>query len=251
MIRPILILGGTTEAVQLAKALAHHRTDLDVTIALAGTTCSPADMPGHVRSGSFGGAEGLAKFLRTRGIKAVIDATHPFAAKMSHNALLACQAAAVPCLHLERPEWSLPTDTEVVFVPDAEEAARLLARTSSAAFITIGRKHLGAFDGLLNVHLLVRVLEQTDTPVNLKNATILYARPPFDIKDEEALMRAHKIDTVVSKASGGDATRSKIDAAAKVGARIVLIRRPVSTSGQRVSSIAAVLHWLATQIAFK
>jgi precorrin-6A/cobalt-precorrin-6A reductase len=244
MSAPILILGGTTEAVQLAAALAQQRPDLDVTMALAGATEKPAELPCRVRIGSFGGAEGLAQFLHQQSISAVIDATHPFAAQISRNADLACQAAQIPCLHLERPSWSLPKDTDVVFVPDAHEAARLVARTSSAAFITIGRKHLEAFNGLANVHLVVRLLDPSPPPEALENATFVYGRPPFAIEDEVALMRAHKIDTLVSKASGGDATRSKIDAAAQMGARIVLIRRPPSTDGERVHSVAAAVQWL-------
>jgi precorrin-6A/cobalt-precorrin-6A reductase len=248
----ILILGGTTEAVQLAAALSEQRPDLDLTIALAGATENPAEVPCRVRVGSFGGTEGLTEFLRHQGISAVIDATHPFAAQITRNADLACQAANVPCLHLDRPAWSLPEDTDVVFVPDALEAARLVARTSGAAFITIGRKHLDAFNGLANVHLVVRLLEPAvppdDPPGSLENTTFVYGRPPFTMEDEVALMRAHKIDTLVSKASGGEATRSKIDAAALIGARIVLIRRPPVTDGERVYSIAAVVQWLSDHI---
>jgi len=251
MSAPILILGGTTEAVQLAAALAQQRPDFDVTIALAGATEKPAVLPCPVRSGSFGGAEGLALFLRHQGILAVIDATHPFAAQISRNADLACQATQIPCLHLERPSWNLPDDTDVVFVPDALEAARLVARTSSAALITIGRKHLEAFNGLANVHLVVRVLDPSVPSEALKNATFVYGRPPFTVEDEVALMRAHKIDTLVSKASGGDATRSKIDAAAQIGARIVLIRRPPPTDGQRVPSVATAVQWLNDLISVK
>lgn len=244
----ILILGGTSEAVQLASALAQQRPELDLTIALSGATEKPAELPFRVHIGSFGGAEGLAEFLRHHRILAVIDATHPFAEQISRNAELACQAAQIPCLHLDRPTWTLPKDSDVVFVPDAQEAARLVARTSSAALITIGRKHLAAFQGLPNVHLVVRLLEPSDVSTALVDATFVYGRPPFALKDEVALMRAHKIDTLVSKASGGDATRSKIDAAAEVGARIVLIRRPLAAAGERVQSVAAALHWLTTKI---
>ncbi|OEJ67697.1 cobalt-precorrin-6A reductase [Magnetovibrio blakemorei] len=251
MSAPILILGGTAEAVQLAAALSEQRPDLDVTIALSGVTDKPTELPYRVRIGSFGGAEGLAEFLRHQGILAVIDATHPFATQITRNAAWACLAASVPCLHLDRPSWSLPEDTDVVFVPDAEEAARLVARTSSAAFITIGRKHLEAFNGLANVHLLVRLLAPSVPSEALENATFVYGRPPFAVEDEVALMRGHKIDTLVSKASGGDATRSKIDAAAQVGARIVLIRRPPPTDGERAHSVAAAVQWLNDHIAIK
>ena len=246
----ILILGGTAEAKQLAHAIFEQRPDLDVTISLAGATRTPADMPGHVRGGSFGGAKGLAVFLQEQGFKAVIDATHPFAATMTQNAAQACRAAGVALLHFERPQWVLPQDTDVVFVPDFVEAARLVARTSASTFLTIGRKHLAAFDGVRDVKLLVRLMDEADAqagPVlGLENCTIVTGRPPFSVAGEEALMREHQIDTIVSKASGGDATRAKIDAAAKVGARIILIRRPVPPEGARVSRIEDALGWLYT-----
>ena len=240
----ILILGGTSEAAGLAHALAAQRPDLDVTIALAGVTRAPSDMPGHVRVGSFGGAQGLAEFIQRRGMKVVIDATHPFAATMTQNAVEACETTNTPRLRLDRPQWILPPDADIVFVPDAEEAARLVARTSERAFLTIGRKQLGAFDGVRNVKLLVRLIDEPDAPLSLENSTITVGRPPFDEALEEALMREYQIDTLVSKASGGDATRAKINAAAKIGARIVLIRRPPPPGGDRVSNIEDVLGWL-------
>jgi len=248
----VLILGGTSEAVQLAAALCQQRPDLDVTTALAGVTRTPNPIEGHVHIGSFGGGAGLVDFIRTQGIKAVIDATHPFAATMSQNAVEACTVAGVPRLRLERPQWILPQDADVVFVPDVVEAARLVARTSERAFLTIGRKHLAAFDGVRDGKLLVRLMDNPDAQsgaaLGLENCTIISGRPPFDAAHEEALMREHQIDTLVSKASGGDATRGKIDAAAKVGARIVLIRRPPPPEGERVSSNQDALGWLYTHV---
>jgi len=242
----ILILGGTSEAVRLAHALAAQRPDLDVTIALAGVTRAPSDMPGHVRIGGFGGAVGLAEFIQRRGMKAVVDATHPFAATMTQNAVEACAKTGAPRLRLDRPQWILPSEADIVFVPDADEAARLVARTSERTFLTIGRKQLSAFDEVRDVKLLVRLIETPETPLALDNCTVVLGRPPFDVAHEEALMREYQIDTLVSKASGGEGTRAKIDAAAKVGARIVLIRRPPPPDGDRVNSIEDALGWLYT-----
>lgn len=244
----VLILGGTQEASALAHALAEQRPDLYVTIALAGVTRAPSDMPGHVRVGNFGGAEGLADFLIRRGMNAVIDATHPFAATMTQNAVDACTHAGVPRLRFDRPQWIVPQDTDVVFVPDADEAARLVARTSERAFLTIGRKTLNAFSEVRDVKLLVRLIEEPEEPLDLDNCTVVTGRPPFDEAREEALMREYQIDTLVSKASGGDQTRAKIDAAAKVGARIILIRRPPPPDGDRVGSVEDALGWLYVHV---
>ncbi len=249
MSKNVLILGGTSEGVALAHALAEHRPDLHVTIALAGETRAPSEMPGHVRIGNFGGAEGLKDFLITHGIAAVIDATHPFARHITQNAVEACTDASVPRLYFERAPWTLPQDTDVVYVPDMDEAARLVARTSGSAFLTVGRKGLSAFEQVRDVNLLVRLIEEPEQPLQLENCTVVTGRPPFDENAEETLMREHQIDTLVSKASGGAATRAKIDAAANAGARIVLIRRPPPPDGGRTSSIEETLGWLYIHVA--
>ncbi|PCJ63840.1 MAG: hypothetical protein COA73_04950 [Candidatus Hydrogenedentota bacterium] len=148
-------------------------------------------------------------------------------------------------MRLERPQWILPPNTDVIFVPDALEAARLIARTSSAAFLTVGRKDLAAFEGLDNVKLLIRTIEPLHAEHAYNNATFIRARPPFTVDDEIALMRDHQIDTLVSKASGGDATRAKIDAAQHLDARIVLIRRPPPLDTQRVTEVQDAVVWIA------
>jgi len=238
----LLILGGTAEARALAGIVSEADLDVDMVTSLAGVTAKAPDLPGRVRVGGFGGVSGLVDYLQTHGITQVIDATHPFATTMTAHAVQACLEAKVAYLRLERPMWELPTDTDVVFVPDACEAARLVARTSRAAFLTIGRKDLAAFYGLGEVKLLVRTLEEPE--VDLDNATFVTARPPFALSDEVALMRAHQIDTLVTKASGGEATRAKLDAAAQVGARIVLLRRPPPPDAERVASPKEALAWV-------
>lgn len=244
-LQTLLILGGTGEAADLARAVATRHPNVQVITALAGVTRNPGDVPGTVHVGGFGGAIGLAAFIQDQAIDAVIDATHPFAAQITQNALEACTTAKIPRLRLDRPQWPHPQDTDVVFVPDAQEAANLLVRTSSeAAFLTIGRKHLDAFAGLDKTKLLVRLIDEPTAPLDLDHYSVVTARPPFDVDEEEALMRAHHIDTLVSKASGGAATQAKLDAAERVRARIILIRRPVPPDGARVSSVEDAMTWV-------
>lgn len=240
----VLILGGTQEGRALVQALAEAQPHLHLITSLAGATTKAPDLPGDVRIGGFGGVAGLVDFLKNEVIDQVVDATHPFAATMTAHAVQACAEARVPYLRLDRPAWELP-DADVVFVPDAIEAARLVARTSSSAFLTIGRKDLAAFQGLGKVKLLVRAIEQPD--LKLDNATYITARPPFALADEVTLMQAHAVDTLVTKASGGTATRAKLDAAAQTGARIVLLRRPPPPDAERVLSVDEALAWVTEQ----
>lgn len=246
----LLILGGTSEAAALARALTAQHPGLTVITSLAGATSKPAqDLRGTVQVGGFGGADGLAAFLKEQAIDAVIDATHPFAAQITQNAVDACTAANVARLRLDRPQWPHPQNTDVVFVPDMTEAAHLLVRTGSqAAFLTVGRKSLGAFQGLDKTHLLVRLIEEPQEPLGLDHYTVVTGRPPFDVAHEEALMRTHHIDTLVSKASGGEATHAKLIAAENVRARIILIRRPVPPDGARVMSVKDALAWVRDRV---
>lgn len=240
----VLILGGTTEGRALGMAISEAQPDLDIITSLAGATTKAPDLPGQIRVGGFGGVAGLVEYLKSHDIGRVIDATHPFAATITDHAVQACHKAGVAYLRLDRPQWQVPQDTDVIFVPDADEAARLVARTSSSAFLTIGRKDLNAFQGLGKVKLLVRAIEPPDEDLDLGAATYILARPPFTLSGEVALMREHGVDTLVTKASGGDATRAKLDAAAQVAARIVLIRRPPPPDAKCVFSVEEALAWI-------
>lgn len=244
----VLILGGTAEARQLAQALTEALPALDVVTALAGATTNPAPLKGRVRVGGFGGADGLAAYLKNEAIDLVIDATHPFAQRITANAVAATTQTGVPYLRLDRPAWVMPDDCDVVYVPDAIEAARLVARTSKAVLLTTGRKDLGAFKDLGKTKIVARVIDRpTPDPLDGQGHYVI-ARPPFALDDEMALMRTHGIDTLVTKASGGNATEAKLLAAQKVGARIVAIRRPVPPEGERVFVIGDALAWVRSHI---
>jgi precorrin-6A/cobalt-precorrin-6A reductase len=241
----VLILAGTQEARALAEALHDAHPELWVMSSLAGITAAANPLPGEMRVGGFGGADGLAAYIKDNAIALVVDATHPFAERITANALAACAQTHTPYLRLDRPQWVLPEDADIVFVPDAVEAARLVARTSSAALLTIGRKDLAAFQGIDKVKLVVRMIEPPSASETLDGATYVIARPPFTVESELALLRAHGIDTLVTKASGGDATRAKLDAAARIGVRIVILRRPPPPDAERVYSIEEALAWIA------
>lgn len=244
----LLILGGTTEARALASLVHGAYPNLDMTTSLAGVTAKPENIAGKVRVGGFGGADGLAAFIKDQGITMVVDATHPFAARITENAVKACTDTNTAYLRLDRAEWEIPSDTDVIFVPDAVEAAGLVARTSSAALLTIGSKELAAFEAVEKVKLVVRMIDEPRADLRLNNATYIIKRPPFLIDDEVALMREYAIDTVVTKASGGDATRAKIDAAAQLGARIIVLRRPPAPDTERVLSADDAMAWIVAKL---
>jgi precorrin-6A/cobalt-precorrin-6A reductase len=234
----LLILGGTAEAVALAVACT-ARPGLEVISSLAGRTRPPTLPPGEVRSGGFGGAEGLARFLIERGIGCVIDATHPFAAQMSAHAKAACDEASVPRLRLLRPPWQPEPGDRWIEVADLAEAARRLPELGRRAFLTVGQRDLGAFAGL-DLWFLVRTIEPAG-PLPLRRAQWLAGRGPFAVEGELALLRAHGIDVLVTKASGGEATYAKLVAARRLGLPVLMVRRPPPPPGPVVDSVAAAL----------
>lgn len=238
----LLILGGTGEAAALARAAqARFGAGLHITTSLAGRTRRPAALPGHVRVGGFGGAAGLARYLCREGVHRLVDATHPFAAAISRHAREACDEMDIPRLSLARPPWRKRAGDHWILVDDAPEAARELAAHGGRALVTIGIKGLDSFAGLQGARCLVRLIEPPAAPLPFD---VVSARGPFTIAAEKRLFTDQKIDVLVTKASGGAATRAKITTARILGLPVIMIRRPPPEPGPRARNIAAALEWL-------
>ena len=234
----LLILGGTGEAVALARAAAPK---FEVTTSLAGVTRDPVLPPGEIHRGGFGGSDGLAAYLRANGIDAVIDATHPFAAAMSRNAVAACARMDIPLLRLIRPAWTRQSGDAWIEVRDATAAAAAI--TADRVFLTTGLRDLDAFAVRSDVWFLVRSIERP-ARVPLARYALIQARGPFDEAAETELIRHHRLETLVAKNSGGDATYAKIAAARRLGLSVIMIARPVLPEAETVSSVDAALKWL-------
>ena len=231
----ILILGGTTEARDLAGLLG-ERADLAVTLSLAGRTLDPAPQPVPVRSGGFGGAEGLAAYLATHAIDLLIDATHPFAKQISANARTASEAVRIPLLRLERLGWEEVEGDRWTHVASVSAAVAALGEAPRRVFLTIGRQEAKTFDAAPQHHYLVRSVDPVDPPLHAPDVEYILARGPFSVEDEVALLRENAIDVIVSKNSGGDATQAKIAAARILGLPVVLIARTRTEDGHRAET---------------
>lgn len=237
----LLVLGGTSEASELARRLA-GRSDIDAVVSLAGRTSRPAPSPLPMRIGGFGGVEGLQHYLIDNQVEAVIDATHPFAAQMSGNAVAACAAAGVPLAVLTRAPWRLQPGDRWREVGDAAEAAAALGTEPRRVLLTVGRLQSPAFCTAPQHHYVMRSI---DAPEALPpSVEVLQARPPFTLDDERELMRSRRIEVLVSKNSGGEATRAKIAAARELGLPVVMIRRPPIVAATVFDDIDAVLGWV-------
>ncbi|MEV5169628.1 cobalt-precorrin-6A reductase [Streptomyces flaveolus] len=225
----VLILGGTTEARRLAADLA-ARPEVRVTTSLAGRVTRPGALPGEVRTGGFGGPEGLADWLRAHRVDALVDATHPFAASITDHAARAARATGVPAVVLRRPGWRPGPGDRWHDVPSLAAAAGALPGLGRRVFLTTGRLGLAAFAHLTGLRFLVRSVDPPEPPLP-PDTTVVLARGPFTVTGETELLRAHRIDVLVTKDSGGDATAAKLTAARELGLPVVLVRRPALPAG--------------------
>ncbi|MER5903277.1 cobalt-precorrin-6A reductase [Streptomyces mirabilis] len=225
----VLVLGGTTEARRLAAELA-ARPGVRVTTSLAGRVSRPGALDGDVRVGGFGGADGLARWLREHRVDAVVDATHPFAAAITANAARAAAATGIPAVVLRRPGWTPGPDDRWHWVGSLPEAAALLPSLGRRVFLTTGRLGLAAFAHLSELHFLVRTVEPPEPPMP-QDMEVLLTRGPFTADDEQALLRAHRVDVLVTKDSGGEATAAKLTAARDLALPVVVVRRPPLPAG--------------------
>lgn len=241
MIRP-LILGGTQDAGRLARALAE--AGIDGRYSYAGRTQAPVAQPLPTRVGGFGGVDGLVDHLHREGISHLIDATHPFAAGMSANAVAAAAIADIPLLALERAPWSAGPDDRWLHVADMAGAARALGLARRRVFLAIGRQHLADFAGYPQHHYLLRLVDRPDGPLPLPDTALVLGRGPFTAEDDRALMIEHGVDIVVAKNAGGDGARAKLDAARALGLPVVMIDRPALPPRRVTESVAQVLSWL-------
>lgn len=241
----ILILGGTGEARALAEAL-DGVPGVEVVSSLAGRVRQPALPPGRVRTGGFGGVDGLTRWIRDRSIDAIVDATHPFAAAMTRNAATAAELCGVPIVVLRRPEWQESERATWIRVADNESAAAVLPSLGSRAFLTIGRQGVVAFAGLDTVWCLIRSIDLPKCAMPPR-AELMLSRGPYTVADETALMRRHRVDVLVTKNSGGEQTAAKLEAAERLNLPVVVIERPPLPIGlSTVADVPGALAWIAS-----
>lgn len=238
----ILLLGGTTEASLMARALAE--AGVDAVFSYAGRTHRPVPQPLPVRVGGFGGAAGLAHWLHAEGISHVIDATHPFAAQMSRNAVEACARTATPLIGLERPPWQAGPGDDWRPVADPAAAVAALPEAPARVFLAIGKQGLAAFAARPQHHYLLRLVDPPTEPLPLPQASVVIARGPFDAAADTALLRAHAITHVVAKNAGGTGAAAKLTAARTLGLPVILIDRPVVPPRAVAATVAEVMAWL-------
>ena len=238
----VLILGGTTEAAALAKTLADLR--IPALYSYAGRVKSPKPQPIPIRTGGFGGPDGLAHTLQTGGFTHLVDATHPFAEQISRNALQASSTSGVPLVAFTRLPWQPSHGDHWQPVANVEAAVRALSGPRQRIMLAIGRQHLEAFRAQPQHHYLLRLVDEPTDPLPLPDCTVTVDRGPFTLDSDRALLRRHGIERIVSKNGGGDGASAKLTAARELQLPVLMIGRPALPTRPEVHCVDQVLHWL-------
>jgi precorrin-6A/cobalt-precorrin-6A reductase len=242
----ILVLGGTAEARELADAL--DVQGIDVVSSLAGRVTNPRLPRGRVRIGGFGGPAALADWLREHQVSAVVDATHPFAERISASAAEACPRAEVPLLRLERPGWSERPGDRWHRVRGLAQAAALVPELGRRVLLTTGRQGLAAFANVADAWFLIRCVEPPQAPLP-PDHELLLDRGPYSLAGELELIDLHELDVVVTKDSGGRLTEAKLDAARERSLPVIVVQRPARPDVAMVSAVGDALVWARRHVA--
>ena len=247
----ILILGGTRDAMTLADQLL-NQPGLNPIYSLAGRTRRPLPPSLPTRRGGFGGIEGLKQWLLENDTAAVVDATHPFAAEMSHNAAIACRELDIPLGRLERAPWQAQPGDNWHPVDDLNQAADKavsLTTQGDSLWLTTGRTSLGAFESIRQRHLLVRCVDAPDPEPAFESWTLIEDRGPYELDSERALIQEHNIAALITKNSGGQAAYPKLEAAREAGLPVIIVNRPnLPPATHTFDSPEAVHAWLQSAL---
>ena len=243
MRRNLLILAGTSEATRLAQVVSE--AGIPATLSYAGRVERTKAQPLPKRIGGFGGVAGLIEYLREAEVSHVIDATHPFAAQMSRNAVDACAAAGIPLVALTRSPWIKRAGDLWTSVYSIDAAVSALPMSARSVLLAIGRMHLNSFAERPQHHYILRLVDPPASDILLPSYQAIVSRGPFTLEGDRQLMQEHAIDFVVSKNAGGAGSRSKIDAARDLGLPVIMIERPILNRERlEFERVEDVMQWL-------
>ncbi|MBZ8118559.1 cobalt-precorrin-6A reductase [Roseovarius sp. LXJ103] len=237
----LLLLAGTGEAQQIATGLAAE--GISATVSLAGATRSPKKFPLPTRIGGFGGGTGFEAYLAAESITAVLDATHPFAARISARTHDICAARALPYAQVIRPPWTPSPGDIWTMINAEEEEAEAHIPEGATVFLATGRQTLERFSGLTGRRLYCRQIDPPEGPFPFAGGEFLIGRPPFSVADEVALFKRLGVDWLVVKNAGGALSATKLEAARALQIPVLMINRPPPTPGPILTSVEAALGW--------
>lgn len=242
----VLLLAGSREARDLSGLLCND-TRFDVVASFAGVTREPLDLPVAMRRGGFGGRDQYIAYLQDTHINCVIDASHPFAAKISMRSADVAKEIGMPHLQILRPEWKASVGDKWVFIDKEQDAERHIP-LGATVFLATGRQTLQGFANLTGRRIICRQIDVSEGPFPFENGEFLIGRPPFSVEDEMSLFVKLGVDFLVVKNAGGSLSASKLVAARQMGLPVILINRPPNPDCARVQSAEQAMEWLTEHV---
>lgn len=242
----LLLLAGTREARQIARTLSGE-SGLTLTASLATSERRPQDYGWPVRIGGFGGEAAFRAYLAEERVDAIIDATHPFAARMAERAARVAREMGLSYVRFLRPAWIPEQGDRWTCVDDESEVARHVPE-GSTVFVAIGRRELSKLGNLGNRTLICRVREPTSDAFPFPNGRFLYQEAPFSVAEEVDLFRQLGVDWIVERNAGGDGSLPKIEAARELGLPVAMVRRPPQPEGATMSTVAETVDWVRRRL---
>lgn len=238
----LLLLSGTGTATEIAARLARSGHDALCSVAGGARLGRTVDLP--QREGGFGGEAGFRAFVKERGIRAVLDATHPFASRISERSARLCAEMGLPYCLVWRPEWVPEPGDRWIFLDQPEEAAGHVP-PAAVVFLATGRAGLERFSVLRGRYLYCRQIQPKEGGFPLPDGEFILGTPPFTVEEEAALFRALRVDVLVVRNAGGEGSRSKLLAARQLGLLVLMLNRPPPPDAPLVGSVEAALDWVA------
>jgi len=239
----LLLLAGTGEAKTIAQAL--HDKGIKARASLAGATRAPSPLAIPTDSGGFGGEDGFKSYLQEHDISAVLDATHPFADRITHRTARICRALHIPYCQVLRPAWTPGPGDDWICLDREEEAAAHIPE-GAIVFLATGRQTLLRFENLSNCTLICRQIDPPDGPFPFPNGRYCIGRPPFSFEAEVSLFKELGVEWLIVKNAGGTIPRTKLEAARHLGIRVIMLNRPAQPDAKRVTTVEEALAWVQT-----
>jgi precorrin-6A/cobalt-precorrin-6A reductase len=237
----LLVLGGTGEGRQLSARL--HDAGTDHIVSLAGATRNPVRPDATVHIGGYGGEDGFRRFVQSKSVQAIVDATHPFAIRMTRRSARVAAELGIPYLQVLRPPWE-PGPGDIWHKIDDESEAANFVKPGQVVFLATGRQTLSRFANLAHAHLVCRQIDPPQGAFPFPNGQFEIGRPPFSVEHECALFERLRVDWLITKNAGGDAPRSKLVAANRMGLPVLMIKRPDQPDVDRVETVDEAMEWL-------
>ncbi len=235
-------MGGTGEARNLSFLI--KKANLKAVISYSGAVSKTNKQPLPKRTGGFGGANGLAKYIIEEKITHLVDATHPFANQISENAILAAKETQVHFVALERDAWKPKRVDQWTKVKDIEDAIQLLDGPRERIFLAIGRHEVKKFETKKHHFYLLRIIENTPVNFDTPSFEIIYDKGPFKYKNDKMLLLKYNITKIITKNSGGLGAKAKLDVARDLNIPIIMIDRPIISPRYILNSPDKVFNWI-------